>query len=731
MNKILYRNLVLENKDLVSGNCVLNHAMSGESLVVDTIDFKIWTDTGKAKLDGDFLTADGETLVTANSLDFRCLIEEELTDFVPGDPVYYFYDNKLINKFYLQDVKRVGRYIYDFSCVSAIGILENSMHYGGMYNGTLLSTLLEEILDGITYTVDSIIGNIKIYGWLPYATKRSNLQQITIATALSIKTKSDGTLHITALSNESKGTFGESRVAVGGDVEVVTPCTAVQVTEHYFHTSEEEIILYNDSFFTEEIILFPEPVHSLVITGGTIISSGANHAVVQGNGLVNLTGKIYLHNTKKIIVGTITNTSKDNIINVESATLITSLNSYSVANKLYEVFSKPKVISNQVIHGDEKPGDVVSVVNPYTLQNESAFIKKMDISMSNLLISDAEFLANYAPSGAITGYQNRVVITSGSTWTVPEGVTEIRAVLIGGGSGGQAGYNGQSGESGGDYPKLSYHHANDEDSPELFEYNGNAGDGGEGGQAGQGGKVVDTGVLSVTPGQTFNLSIGAGGSGGSANGAAGASGGDTEFGAYSTENGEVPATGYIDMMTSEAFAVPGYKGFKGQMGVGKNNLPSGSVLNRIEQKYEGAGFTTRHRDTGFVAQIEPYMLFAWYGGSGNYSHAIAGCPGGSSYNSYGGDSQGADWSDNNGKGFLEGGAGGAGGNGGNSKNATVYGGGGFGGHGGGGGGGGGAAKNHWASPPGGGYYYDHGQGGQGGSGGAGGNGKQGCIIIYY
>lgn len=729
MNKILYRNLVLENKDLISGNCVIHHAMTGESLVSDTLDFKMWTDTGKAKLDGDFLTADGNTFLAKGALTFRCLIEEELTDFIPGDPVYYYHNNVLVNKFYLHDVKRVGRYIYDFSCMSAVGILENSIHYGGMYNGVKLSIILAEIFEGIPYTVDSIVGNIKLYGWLPYGNKRDNLQQITIATALAIKTKADGTLHITALSSANKGTFGETRTVIGGSVEVKTPCTAIQVTEHYFQTSDEEIILYNDSFFTKGTILFPEPVHSLVITGGTILSSNANHAVVQGSGLVNLKGKRYLHNIKKVTVGSITNTSKDNIISVADATLITSLNSKAVADKLYEVYSKPKYIKNQVLNGTEKPGDVVEVINPYTLENEVAYLKKMDITMSNLLVSDAEFLSSYAPSGAITGYQNRVLLNSGTSWKVPAGVTEIRAVLIGGGQGGQAGFNGQMGMSGDDFPELDYKLDSDENSPWLLSYNGDAGDGGNGGAAGVGGRIVDIGPITVTPDTTFPVTIGGEGTGGVSNGALGNVGGDTVFGSYSSANGEVSGSGYVDIMTSAIYGISGYPGFKGHMGIGKNNLPSPYATSRMRQDYDAPGYYANFRYTGNMGPGG--YLWYYFGAPGSYSYAIAGGPGGSSRNSSGGDSQGADGSDNNGKGFLDGGAGGKGADGGTSRSVTVYGSGGYGGHGGGGGGGGGAAKNHYASPTGGGYYYSQGRGGEGGAGGPGGNGRSGCIIIYY
>lgn len=732
MNKILYRNLVIESKDLISGNCVLNHAATGENLIADTLDFRLWTDTGTAKLDGNFITKDGDTLLTKDSsLIFKCLIEEELTDFIPGDAVYYYYQNVLVNKFYLNDVKRAGRFIYEFSCISAIGILENSMHYGGMYSGVLLSVILAEILEGIPYTIDSLIGNIKIYGRLPYATKRDNLQQLTIATALAIKTQTNGNLHITALSSDVKGYIEENRVVVGGNIEVGTPATAVQVTEHSYQTLDEEIVLFNESFFTKEMILFSEPVHSLTITGGTILSSNANHAIVQGGGTVTLKGKKYLHNIKKITVGTILNNSKDNIITVENATLITSLNSKAVADKLFEVFSKPKLIKNPVLQGNEKPGDVARVLNPYTLENEIAYIKKMDMAISNVLVSTAEFLSGYTPSGVITGYKNRVLVTSGTSWTVPAGVTEIRAVIIGGGQGGQAGFNGERGGWGDEFPQQDDPIDDDSRALWLLSYNGDAGDGGSGGVAGDGGKIVDTGPLVVTPGAVMTVSIGSGGSGGASNGAAGSVGGDTVFGLYSSANGEISNTGYVDTMTSAIYGVRGYPGFKGQMGVGKNSMPSPDMNDVIYKYYDGDGFSYRSRRTGYIAQIEPRMIWAWYGGGSNYSYAIAGGGGGSSYTSNGGDSQGADWSDNNGKGFLDGGDGGDGAAGGSTTNASIYGGGGYGGHGGGGGGGGGASSNHWATPSGGGQYWQEGSGGQGGAGGAGSNGRQGCIIIYY
>ena len=236
----------------------------------------------------------------------------------------YYFDDRLINKFYLNDVKRTGQDLWTFTCVSAVGYLEKSYHPGGMYNGTAVSNILDEILYGLVYEVDPVVADIKVYGWLPYGLKRDNLHQITLALALGIKTKSDGTLLITALSNDVKGSFGNTRLFMGGSVESAVPCTAVQVSEHYYQQGTDEITLYDDAFVSTETIFFSEPVYALTVSGGTITESGANYAIVQGSGAVLLKGKRYIHTIKKITEGTITGEATDKILQVNDIGIITS-----------------------------------------------------------------------------------------------------------------------------------------------------------------------------------------------------------------------------------------------------------------------------------------------------------------------------------------------------------------------------------------------------------------------
>jgi hypothetical protein len=299
-NIIVYRKNQITNADLVVGscNCFLSHAMAGETLAADTFDFRVRSKTGLGKVDADFVTADDKVLMTDDSVQFRCFVEKDLTDFVAGDTVEYIRDGKLVGKFYLQSVKRVGK-SYDFTCISAIGILDQTWHYGGIYTGQTVAEVAAGILEGVQYEIDPIIGDIKLFGWLPIDKKRNNLQQITIATASAVRLKPDGTLLITALSNDVKGTIGDNRMVVGANVEVDKPYSAVQVTEHYFQAIDEEIILFSESSVRREELKFREPVHDITITGdGTLIESGSNYVIVDCNGFVEVKAKkISTHHT--------------------------------------------------------------------------------------------------------------------------------------------------------------------------------------------------------------------------------------------------------------------------------------------------------------------------------------------------------------------------------------------------------------------------------------------------
>ncbi len=675
MHKIVYGNIEFNDKNIVSCSCNLQHALNGESLAIDTLDFEAWT----GREPQEFRLSDEAKLITNDGFIFRVLTDNvNPSNLAIGTPLMYYFNNTLIGKFYIDKINRNGNDIYTFSCISSIGMLERDKHYGGIYTGQTVKTVLQELLTGIDYELDASLEDLKLYGYLPYDTKRNNLQQIQIATGLAVKTMPTGKLLISALSKDIKSNIDKSKTVIGGTFNREIPASKMILTEHKYEHSNEEEILYNEALNGTTTIIFNEPMHSLTITGGTILESGANCAKISSSGTVTLTGKKYKHLTQEISKGN----SNDNVINVDKATLVTLVNSNDVLNRLYDVYALTDVIEQEIIYNYERCGDLVNVVNPYSLETEKACIKSLNITTSSFLIAKTKFIVNFVPSQPSMGYSNRIILTSGSSWIVPAGINKLRVILVGGGAGGYGGENGKNGVyvEGTSVKK--------------------GGAGGSGGVGGASGKILNT-TLNVTVGQSLSYSIGQGGIGGNAN-SSGSVGTDTILSTLSSANG-AESNEYVDIFTGDRYALIGKKGTDG--GRGSNEKELGNTVNGFGPGAYGATDSMRIGNTTIYG----------YGGCGGGASDIA--------NGYPGTNGRCDY--NMGSGFADGGDGGNGADAGNGTNATVYGSGGNGGSGGGGGGYWGEGKGTASG------YESDGNMGYGGKGGKGGNGAQGCIIIYY
>ena len=64
-------------------------------------------------------------------------------------------------------------------------------------------------------------------------------------------------------------------------------------------------------------------------------------------------------------------------------------------------------------------------------------------------------------------------------------------------------------------------------------------------------------TVTINAGQTFNVSLGAGGAAAATQGAEGSEGGETTFGVYSSANGQRYPNGYTDIANGQVFARTG------------------------------------------------------------------------------------------------------------------------------------------------------------------------------
>lgn len=676
-NKIIYLDHTFTDADIRSGNPSYARDLLSASLEIDTFEFEV-------------LSSD-----------------TTLTQFVRNTPLTYYHDDVQMGIFYVQKISRTTVCTYRFECTSTIGLLDESYHNGGIYTGETVKEVVEDICGPYPVWIKTNIQNIQLYGWLPIATRRENLSQLLFAIGATLKVDYNGTLRVEGLWDGQSTEIDAGHMHAGGSVEYSTPVTQVIVTEHaYTANATETTELFNGTTAAGDKITFDEPCYDLTAEGFSILEAAANYAIVSA-GSGTLTGKKYVHTTRQIVkevqpASRELVSQSDNIVTVENATLVSLVNANAVADRLVRCYACTERIVNKMVTQRESPGDVVSVYHPYEDAAVQGCIESSDVTVSGKLASTESILVGYTPSdiGEQEYYDTVEVVAQSGAWTVPENVTSIRIVLIGGGQGGASGRKGEDGETGTSSP-------------------GDGGAGGLGGDGGSGGKINQV-EITVEPGSVHQVSIGTGGTGGAFSGDgnnAGNAGTDTTFDAYTSADGASSPNGITDPVNQVTYAVQGNTGGSGANGGngGSSSTPNGAGESgqSVGSYAGGAGGEMDYRDSDTYGEG-----YGCGGGGGGAAMGSNGENGGNGDTDLLSDILGT------GPGYLS--QGGDGGDGGNAtitpEQPSVYGSGGVGGYGGGGGGGVGGAKGKdiWTGAV-----------GAGGNGGPGGAGAPGCVLIYY
>lgn len=688
MTEIIYKDHTFRNRDLVEGNVHMAASLASSALEANTMTFTVRSE------------------------------DKSMAVFRRNDPLVYNRNGVQIGRFYLQSVDRTGRDTYKFDATSAIGLLMDGLHYGGIYTGQTVEEVLPGIMGSVPYYIKSNLKGIKLYGWLPVAAPRDNLSQVLFAIGAAVKTDLDGYLRIESLWDCVSSVTGKGRIYLGGSVNYTAPVTSVVVTEHQYIASQETVQLYEGTVANGDIVTFNEPMHDLSASGFAILDSGANWARLSA-GAGMLKGKKYLHNTRQITKD-VAASQTPNIIKVESATLISLVNSRATAERLANYYKWVETVNTDVIYTGERPGDRTSIYHPYDGTMTDACLQSADITLSGVLKARIKALVGYVPpeTEAVVTYDYQDVVTGTTQWPVPEGVTSIRAVLIGGGSGGQAGFDGAAGEASKDVTAGS-------NGGVAYSSGGAAGAGGDPGTPGAGGRVLIIDLDIPADVKTLSVACGLGGHKGEKNGAAGAEGTDTtlQVGAntYTTAGGQNNGGGYVDIETGVTYGADGSIGTPGGRG------GDGATWSEARKPHEGEAIGEDGEGAGVFADGgrggAPQLIY--YGqviyDDGRRDNAAAqirsgGGGGGSAKGAPGGNA--AD-------------AGGRGADAAPAADGQAYGCGGSGGHGGGGAGGAGgvlaATNEQYANT----YHVNGSPGGIAGLGSPGGDGAPGCVIIYY
>ena len=578
LNEIGYNGKVYADQDVESAVAYCKSTIVDDELTYDTFEAEVW-DYAYALL----MLADSGPSVNMMNASGRFMLarqsRNDLTDFTYGAPVTWTHKGKIVLRQFLESVKRTGKYKFLLSCVSGIGLIAKSRHYGGLYSNVPFSTVLSDIIGGVfPYTVDADVASIAIFGWLPVDNRRANLRKLLTATGVVIKTSADGIIRFAAPSTSAPSAISDAEIQIGGSVDRPTPYQAVKITEHAFAKTPNDILTtlldgeaVGDNIITPKgarvlgsIITFADPMHDLSITGSTILESGVNYAVLAPSMACTLTGYKYSHTTRVVTAGSLT-ASEQATKRLDNCTLVNVFNADSVAQRWLEYFSGQKEISVNAVWNGERPADAVAFSDPFD-DAAMGLIESQDVRMSAKVTADITVQAGRIPAITGNGFSRVMIVETSGTITLPTEVSgKIRLVLISGGKGGSSGYAGN---------QVKYPAAENTSTGKHYKTKtqlpGPPAEGGDPGDPGIGGRVFQI-TINASAGQHLAVAIGKGGKGGAfsaGENAAGEDGTDTTVGEYSSASGQVVPGGFLDPINNVLYGGTGKVGIKGGRGGG-------------------------------------------------------------------------------------------------------------------------------------------------------------------
>ena len=336
-----------------------------------------------------------------------------LHNFIYGSQVT-FYKDDVYGKYYLVSVERQTKSEYILNVQSSIGLLDDTMHYGGIYSGEYASAIIKDIIgEKIAYTEHNIFSKIKVYGWLPVATRRENLKQLLFAVGGCVK-KKNGDVYFTTLTVDAPKAIPENKVFDTGKITYDSPASRIEVVEHQFSkvdsVSSEEVYsgeIIGSSFITPKgysvsdaaLVTWDKPYHSLTFSNCTLLNNekGVNYAVVSSSGSATISGKPYIHSKMIVSRDKENYNGKEKVAKVENATLVTLANSNSVAEKVMAYYDSPCTLSGAIVMDGEKPLDNITMPNQFEEEN-TGMIKSIEGTLGKQITKgELELRIGYNP----------------------------------------------------------------------------------------------------------------------------------------------------------------------------------------------------------------------------------------------------------------------------------------------------------------------------------------------
>lgn len=303
-------------------------------------------------------------------------------------PFSIYRNDQLYGQFFIKSsTSNTNKTLYSLKVNDYISLLEGQTYLGGLYTNKNVGDLIAEVLGDLPYTLDNTLASKTVSGYLPILDKREALRQIAFTTNAIVDTSRSTGIEIRPTPTTVSATLGTDKIySIETTQENITTKITLETTVLTTKNAE------TDNIFSEKLngttyIIFDNPMFNLAITGGTILDSNCNYAIIQGTGsTVTLTGKEYVQ-AKMQASKTNPYTVTTDIEKVETYTTTLTCDNENILDNLNFVEYK---IKSKFEMGDIKVGDLVSL-NGQTCR---AMQINYDIAQTNI-VCDADLEAYY------------------------------------------------------------------------------------------------------------------------------------------------------------------------------------------------------------------------------------------------------------------------------------------------------------------------------------------------
>ena len=303
-------------------------------------------------------------------------------------PFSIYRNDQLYGQFFIKSsTSNTNKTLYSLKVNDYISLLEGQTYLGGLYTNKNVGDLIAEVLGDLPYTLDNTLASKTVSGYLPILDKREALRQIAFTINAIVDTSRSTGMEIRPTPTTVSATLGTDKIySIETTQENITTKITLETTVLTTKNAE------TDNIFSERLngttyIIFDNPMFNLAITGGTIVDSNCNYAIIQGTGsTVTLTGKEYVQ-AKMQASKTNPYTVTTDIEKVETYTTTLTCDNENILDNLNFVEYK---IKSKFEMGDIKVGDLVSL-NGQTCR---AMQINYDIAQTNI-VCDADLEAYY------------------------------------------------------------------------------------------------------------------------------------------------------------------------------------------------------------------------------------------------------------------------------------------------------------------------------------------------